>query len=233
MKALMRIFSLGVVLASFFSLNICTYATETEEITNISTGLLEIKANVPSDFSYPLLIQLIHESKTKSFLSLPSNDGYQLTEELPSGEYVVLIGGGYDENGSYGLPPDYVIKHPTVLVVVGNRTNTLEFSVNLKSDVEEANNPESISEQVTSEQNEEETGQKTEDAQQNASEVKQAKEPIEEVGKVQTADESLENAEEKQKRNYSKEFIKKNFFSLLLLIVLCIVIIYIKVKNEI
>ena len=157
MKALMRIFSLGVVLASFFSLNICTYATETEEITNISTGLLEIKANVPSDFSYPLLIQLIHESKTKSFLSLPSNDGYQLTEELPSGEYVVLIGGGYDENGSYGLPPDYVIKHPTVLVVVGNRTNTLEFSVNLKSDVEEANNPESISEQVTSEQNEEET----------------------------------------------------------------------------
>ena len=92
MKALMRIFSLGVVLASFFSLNICTYATETEEITNISTGLLEIKANVPSDFSYPLLIQLIHESKTKSFLSLPSNDGYQLTEELPSGEYVVLIG---------------------------------------------------------------------------------------------------------------------------------------------
>ena len=233
MKACMRIFSLGAVLAFFFSLNICTYATvATKETTNTSTGLLEIKANVPPDFLYPLLIQLIHEDETKSFLSLPSNDGYELTEELPSGKYLVLIGGGYDEYGSYALPADYVIKHPTVLVVVGNRTNSLDFNVNLKNNERETNNPESITEQDTAEQNGGETGQKTEEVQQNTSAVNQAKESAEEAGKVQTPDESLEKTEKKSKPNLGKEFLKNNIFSLFLLIVLCIAVIVIKVKKD-
>lgn len=212
----------------FIGVLLVTIPIFTDATTSSSTGAVEIKANIPPDFSYPLLIQLIHENDTISYITLPSNDGYQLTEELPSGKYIVIIGGGYDENGSFALPPDYVITHSTILVVVGNKTNLLEFYVNYKGDNgdnKEINNTEDIIEQVNVDQNEGDTAQETEEVLQNTSGANQ-------VNEGNQANESVEKAENTARPDFGREFLERNFFSIILLIVLCVVSLVIKAKND-
>ncbi|MGI6588790.1 MAG: hypothetical protein ACOX2N_08500 [Peptococcia bacterium] len=222
MKRCKSLFSLGFILMMLFSLTTFTYATN--ETKAGATGLVEFQVDVPSNFTYSVLIDLKHEKGAEYTVKVGAEDEYKVTQEVESGSYFVDIQIVSDENEfcPHCIKQGFSAKHLATLVVVRNRTNHFEVKIKpLKNEKANTSLAKGTEEPVVQK---EETEKDVEEGKED--EKKRVTQKI-----LEYVEGDNPNAFE-QRESLGKRIIKKNFFTLIMLLLLCIISIYIELKRR-
>lgn len=212
------VFSLIITVILLVSLVCCTYAEE-----EVGMGYVTVMANVPADFTYSLLLQLKHRDSNEEYtIIVPAEEGHLAKAKVQSGVYYTLVDVVTGGDQVYcptceGLEP-HRFEYAGFLVVERDYDNLFEIFV-IDPEHEEA----------TVEQGVEEKPKAVEKYWEPRDE--EPKKTIIEKVADSIGGESEENI--KPRENLGKKLIKKNFFTLIMLLALCAVSVYIELQRRV
>ncbi len=216
------LFSLGFILILLFSLT--TFTAAIEETKSEATGLVEFEVDVPSGFTYSVLIDLKHEKGAKYTITVGPKDGYKLTQEVESGSYFVYAQIVSDENEPcpHCIGEGYAVKHLATLVVVRDKINHFAIKIKpLKNEEAKMGLAEGAGETAVQQE-------KTEKNVKEGAEDEKKRLPAKILEYV--AGDNPDAFE--QRENIGKSLLKKNFLTLIMLLLLCAVSIYIELGRR-
>ncbi|MDD2212909.1 MAG: hypothetical protein PHV56_08150 [Clostridia bacterium] len=230
MKRKQGLLALGMILVLFFSLTVFTSATEETEA--VATGFVDVKVFVPPDFADVVLIDLDHENGKQYEIRVEEADGYKVKKEVESGSYHAYARtvSGEDNACSTCNEQGLTTRYPATLVVVegGNTFFEVEIIYPEKDELNEGL-AEETEEPVVKQEETVASADKQKDKDTEEEKIKEEKRITQRVLEYVEGD----NPDVfEQRESFGKRILKKNFLTLIMLFLLCMISIYVEFKRR-